>query len=219
MWCEMSSSAQTLRWTSRWRTRHLVKTLAWALSSVRILFQWHNLNPPCWCAVPGPSLQLTNHIFVMSLPRKIQTLMKGSTLTYTKCWRRITLLSVKRKWQKMLCRRECTLSASWTSQICSPVAGLQAGKTFPLTESCHSLLMKICREENAGFFFRWNDGFGSWRQREVILQPYSNWFHLKQLSLSERSWLNSLFFSKYFYHVKQWFHSTLLAEQLSQALV
>lgn len=39
-----------------------------------------------------------------------------------------------------------TLSASWTSQICSPVDGLHAGNTFPLTESCHSLLMKICRE-------------------------------------------------------------------------
>lgn len=40
-----------------------------------------------------------------------------------------------------------TLSASWTSQICSPVAGLYVGKTFPLTESCHSLLMKIWRTQ------------------------------------------------------------------------
>lgn len=104
---------------------------------------------------------------------------------------------MKRTWQKMLCCRECTLSASWTSQICSPVAGLQAGKTFPLTESCHSLLMKICREENA--VFRWNDGSGSWRQREVILQPYSNWFYLKHLSLSE--WYKTKFFLFFFFKV------------------
>jgi len=39
-----------------------------------------------------------------------------------------------------------TLSPSWTSTIFSPVAGLTAGKTFPLTEFTNSLLMKICQQ-------------------------------------------------------------------------
>lgn len=51
-----------------------------------------------------------------------------------------------------------TLSASWTSQICSPVDGLHAGNTFPLTESCHSLLMKICRERTQLVKWFWQNG-------------------------------------------------------------
>lgn len=37
-----------------------------------------------------------------------------------------------------------TLSASSMSQILTPVAGLNVGNVFPLTEMCHSLLIKIC---------------------------------------------------------------------------
>lgn len=39
--------------------------------------------------------------------------------------------------------RYITLSASWISQICSPVAGLYTGNILPLSEFCHSLLIKI----------------------------------------------------------------------------
>ena len=37
-----------------------------------------------------------------------------------------------------------TLSPSSTWQMISSVAGLKTGNFLPLTESCHSLLMKIC---------------------------------------------------------------------------
>lgn len=36
-----------------------------------------------------------------------------------------------------------TLSASSTSQILTPVAGLNVGNVFPLLDVCHSLSMKI----------------------------------------------------------------------------
>lgn len=37
-----------------------------------------------------------------------------------------------------------TLSASSTSQILTPVAGLKVGNVLPLLDVCHSLLIKIC---------------------------------------------------------------------------
>lgn len=37
-----------------------------------------------------------------------------------------------------------TLSASSTSQILMPVAGLKVANVFPLLDVCHSLLIKIC---------------------------------------------------------------------------
>lgn len=43
--------------------------------------------------------------------------------------------------------RKLTLSPSSTSQSFSSVAGLKTGNFLPLTELCHSLFMKICREE------------------------------------------------------------------------
>lgn len=39
-----------------------------------------------------------------------------------------------------------TLSASSTSQIFTPVAGLKVGNVLPLQDLCHSLLIKICWE-------------------------------------------------------------------------
>lgn len=43
-----------------------------------------------------------------------------------------------------------TLSPSSTSQSFSSVAGLKTGNFLPLTELCHSLFMKICREGEKG---------------------------------------------------------------------
>lgn len=44
------------------------------------------------------------------------------------------------------CTLALTLSPSATSQIFSPVHGSMVGNVLPLTESFHSLLMKICKQ-------------------------------------------------------------------------
>lgn len=43
-----------------------------------------------------------------------------------------------------------TFSPSSTSQSFSSVAGLKTGNFLPLTELCHSLFMKICRDQEKG---------------------------------------------------------------------
>lgn len=42
-------------------------------------------------------------------------------------------------------KENSTLSPSSTSQIFSSVAGLKTANFLPLTESCHSLFINICR--------------------------------------------------------------------------
>lgn len=49
-----------------------------------------------------------------------------------------------------------TLSASSTSQILTPVAGLTVGNVLPLQEGSHSLLMKICVKHSDSKCLRWH---------------------------------------------------------------
>lgn len=58
-------------------------------------------------------------------------------------------MQVERTPSLPLCPPLLTLSASCTSQICSPVAGLHTGKTLPLSEFCHSLLIKTWKAKGS----------------------------------------------------------------------
>lgn len=69
-----------------------------------------------------------------------------------------------------------TLSASCTSQICSPVDGLYAGNTFPLTESCHSLLMKICGTKRSTLLKRFSKTNATRKKKNIYIEIKQTWF-------------------------------------------
>lgn len=65
------------------------------------------------------------------------------TWTWNGVWK-LRMVRNKETWHKI--ELVLTLSPSSTSQSFSSVAGLKTGNFLPLTELCHSLFMKICRE-------------------------------------------------------------------------